>query len=126
MAGRTVRDLIAHAFASVGVGRVGQSLDDRSSAFGLDTFNEMLDAWRSEGIRHGHNELTQNDVIYSGALSSAFRKNLAILIAESYGVPIPPLLLRTALSEKARLMAFDDKSTFDVALRQRTNGVWRE
>lgn len=119
---RTVRDLINHAYASVGVGVVGQDVDAGTFRFGLDTFNEMLDLWRSEEIPHGLADLTADDIIYNGAFSSACRKNLAILLAESFGMQPPLLLARAALSEKARLVAFDGVQQYDSALSQQ---FWR-
>lgn len=116
---RTVRDIVNHAFYSVGVGRVGQDLDAGTFRFGLSTFNEMLDLWRSQEIPHGYANVTADDVVYDGALSSAFRKNLAILVLEAYGLPPQPTLLRDAIDEKDRLVAFDPTLEYDSALEQK-------
>lgn len=114
----TVNDLITRAFQSTSIVRVGQPPSGTQLSYGLGVLNEMLGLWADDEIEHGlGNSVTAATTVYSPALASAIRKNLAVeLLNGPYHGNLSPLLLSQAVKEKNNLMPYDSQMEYDTAL----------
>jgi hypothetical protein len=117
----TVHDLIRRSMRALGVLRSGENPSAAEAADALDTLNDMLNAWRQEGIDLEHLTLALTDVLpYPDDHVACIRYNLSVELAAEYGVGLSPSVAmqarRTFLALRSQYMQPVELSV-DDALR---------
>ncbi|MGQ0835639.1 MAG: hypothetical protein ACT4O5_12115 [Gammaproteobacteria bacterium] len=119
----TARDVITRALRKGHVVGSAETPSDEQISAGLDTFNDMLEAWRDEGIDLGLSTLTLNTTLAVDAgVMRALVSNLAVEAANDEGVAVPQTTAVIAERSRAALagrLSGVRHIRFDRALRQR-------
>ena len=118
----TARTVITRALRRAHIVGDGQTPAGEQLAGGLDTLNDMLEAWHDEGIPTGLRELEADTVlaIDRGAMRT-ITDNLAVELADDAGLQVTPVLLTRAERGRASLIArylIVKPAKIDRALRQ--------
>jgi hypothetical protein len=86
----TGQSMVTRTLRLLGVLADGQSPTAQQLSDGLDSMNEMLSAWRDQGVDLGHSTISAGDTIpYQDDHLPAIRYSLAIEIAPEYGRSVP-------------------------------------
>lgn len=115
----TYLDLIRRAMRSIGVLHHAENPTDSEAQDALDTLNDMLEAWRIEGVDLEYLTASLTDTVpYPNDHIAAMRYNLAAELAGEYGAEIPPVVAVRA-SElfkmlRSQLMKVDTLSVDDA------------
>lgn len=118
----TVNDLIRRAMRSLGVLHTGENPSAAEAADALDTLNDLLNAWRNEGLDlEVVSDLALTDTLpYPDDHVTAIRYNLAVELAPEYGVQVSQVVAAMArrhwLALRAQYMRPDTLSTPDDLL----------
>jgi hypothetical protein len=122
---RTAIGIIRRALRSLGVLRTGEEPTARESADALHTMNDMLNAWRLNGIDLEYLDIELPDIVpYPDDHISAIRYNLALELSAEYGVQPPAVVVSMAGSTYANLKAHYfqvGELSVDAALNPRYN-----
>jgi hypothetical protein len=85
----TAQQLINRTLRLLGVKAEGQTATPEQSVGALDAMNDMLFAWRDQGVDLGHTALALGDTIpYQDDHLAAIRYSLAVELAPEYGRPV--------------------------------------
>lgn len=102
----TARDLITRALRRAHIVATGEPPEDEQISEGLDSFNDMLEAWKDEGIPHGFPELDLDTVVpIDRGAHRALIDNLAVNCADDVGTPVSQTLMLRAERGRAALIA---------------------
>lgn len=102
----TVNEVIKRALRSIGVLHHNEDATDDEAADALTTLNDMLNAWRLQGIDLEHLDVALTDEMpYAGEDIAAIRYNLAMELAGEFGVPPPAVTAVRADSSFRALQA---------------------
>jgi hypothetical protein len=102
----TARDLITRALRRAHIVATGEPPEDEQISEGLDSFNDMLEAWKDEGIPHGFPELELDTVVpIDRGAHRALIDNLAVNCADDAGAPVSQSLALRAERGRASLIA---------------------
>lgn len=119
----TARDLITRALRRGHVIGSAETASAEQSSAGLDTLNDMLEAWRDEGLDLGLSTLSLSATLAvdDGAIR-AIVYNLAVEVANDEGIAVSATTALNAERSRAALtgrLSGLRKVRFDRALRQR-------
>ena len=103
----TALDIITGSLRLLGKLQSGEVPTAAEGADALVTMNQMLHAWRDQGIDIEHSDYALSDTVplQSNHLQ-ALRYALAVELAPEYGVAVTPLLLASASEYMRGLQAF--------------------
>lgn len=114
----TANDVIRSALRRLGILGIGQTLSAQHVSEGLDSLNQMLASWRTQGVDLGITILSQTDTVpVDEAHDRAIIALLAIDIAPTYGKSVPAELAVTARDGWKALVAScfnDDADNLDM------------
>lgn len=96
----TVRDVIVDALSDLGVINDASEVDPSDSALALRHFNNMLFAWKNQGVDVSHSALGLNDTF---PLDSAHLEATTILLADRLARPFEEPSVDPALTQRAWL-----------------------
>lgn len=119
----TAREILIRAYRKAQVIARNQAPEDDLLASGLDTFNDMLEAWRDNGIDMGLATLALSTecAIAPGDMRAVIY-NLAVELANEEQVAIPPAtaeIAASSLSALAGRFIGNHRPRIDRALRFR-------
>lgn len=120
----TALDSITRAFRMARIVASEEQPTDAEAADALITLNDMLHGWAKEGVDLGHITMALTDTHKThDSWLRGIRANLAVDLAEEYGLPVPPRIARIAESTFAAFQAhsleFSDDLKVDRALNPR-------
>lgn len=104
----TIGELVTRALQLAGVIGMGRAPSAAEMNDGIDTLNEMLQAWALDGMDLGLNTLVQTDTdMIDAAFVKGIRYNLAVELAGSHGIlnELPATVVGEAESQKELLRA---------------------
>lgn len=102
----TARTIVTRALKRAHVVASGTTPAGEQLAEGLDSLNDMLDAWHDEGIPTGIKGLTADQALdIDGGAIRAIIDNLAVELADDQGLEVSQLLLTRAERGRASLIA---------------------
>lgn len=85
----TAQDMIRRALRLAGILADGQTPTAEMYSDGLQSLNDMLSAWRDQGVDLGHSPLEMGDEIpYQDDHLAAIRYSLTVEIAPEYSAPL--------------------------------------
>ena len=88
----TVKAVIKSAFKLAGIVAESETLTAEQESDGVTQFNDMLHAWKNQGIPLEHVTLTVNDTVpYPDDHIEPIKYNLAVKLAAEYDAPIDQL-----------------------------------
>jgi hypothetical protein len=88
----TVKAVIKSAFKLAGIVAESETLTAEQESDGVTQFNDMLHAWKNQGIPLEHVTLTVSDVVpYPDDHIEPIKYNLAVKLAAEYDAPIDQL-----------------------------------
>lgn len=123
----TAADLVTRAFRRLGIKAEDEALSADQAAHGLDTLNDMLAGWRSQGVNFVHSRMRPDDPF--GGSDEIVAPTVSLLAAElapDYGVPISWDADRALRVLQAALMPTVQPLTVDSALTRPLAGYgWR-
>jgi len=100
----TARDLINSAFRKGHVIAEGETAAAEQIVPALETFNDMLEAWRDDGLDLGLGTLTLDTVVAVDAgAHRAIKYNLAVELANDAHVSVPDVTLTIAERSRSAL-----------------------
>lgn len=118
----TALDTITRAFQMITQSEEGPTA--AQAATGLTVLNDMLHGWAKMGVDFGHISLALADTHKThDSYLQGIRANLALLLADEYGRPIPQWIARLAdrtfSAFQAHTLEFPDDLGVDRALQPR-------
>lgn len=103
----TALDVITAAMRKLRILPSGGVPTSQETEDGLNALNDMLAAWRIEGIDLAQTTLASNDIIDVPANHiEGLKLNLAVRIAEDFGAQIGPSMAAGATASHAALLAY--------------------
>ena len=88
----TVKAVIKSAFKLAGIVAESETLTAEQESDGVTQFNDMLHAWKNQGIPLEHVTLTVNDTVpYPDDHIEPIKYSLAVKLAAEYDAPIDQL-----------------------------------
>lgn len=119
----TARDVITRALRRGRIIGSAETPSAEQSATAIDTLNDMLEAWRDEGLDLGLSTLALDTTLAVDAgVMRAVVSNLAVEVANDAGVAVSQTLALMSERSRAALagrLSGVRKIRFDRALRQR-------
>ena len=103
----TARDVIYGALRLLGAIQSGETATAEEAADALETLNQMLHAWRDQGIDLEHADLALNDTLpFQDNHLAAIRYCLALEVAPEFGIQPNPVIVDRADAYFRGLQAF--------------------
>ena len=122
----TARDVIKRGYRASNLLSIGVDPSSDDAVAGLDVLNQMMDAFRIDGIHIGHNTLDLDDtVVVDAAYIEPIVYNLAVRLAAESGRAAPLEVQRLAVKGERTLRAatfeYPDDLRVDRGLRRMPN-----
>lgn len=108
----TVADLIERSLRTLGILAASETPKADQLTDGFLALNDMLDGWAAEGLDVSPFAATTDEVDLPPGYARALRYNLAVELADDYGVAVPPTVGGNAADSKTILKRTEFEPTY--------------